>query len=205
MRILVGCEFSQIVTKAFCDRGHEAYSCDLLPTEGNPDWHIQDDVLQHLDDGWDLGIFHDPCTFQCNGGVQWLYTEKGRWGKLIESCDFTKKLLNAPIEKICRENPIPHGFALGLLGGKKYDQIVQPWMFGDYEKKATCLWLKGLPKLNVKFRTKEECRIFLGIPEGEDPKQRVFKMPPSDNRSKERSRFFQGVANAMATQWGNNG
>ncbi len=201
MRVLVGCEFSQVVCKAFRARGHEAYSCDLIPCEGgHPEWHIQDDVLNHLDDRWDLGIFHDPCTYQCNSGVRWLRTETGRWEELEASCAFTKKLLDAPIDKICRENPIPHKYALEIIG-RKYTQIIQPWMFGHYEKKATCLWLKGLPKLRIKFRTEEECRIFLEIPEGTKPEQRIFKMSPGENRGKERSRFFEGIANAMASQW----
>jgi hypothetical protein len=201
MRVIVGCEFSQIVCKAFRARGHEAYSCDLDPTEGNPAWHIQDDVLNHLNDGWDLGIFHDPCTYQCNSGVQWLHTEQGRWDKLTDSCEFTKKLFNAPIKRICRENPIPHKYAVMRIG-KKYDQIIQPWMFGHYEKKATCLWLKNLPKLIPEYRTTEECRISCGIPAGIEPEQRIFKMSPNENRGKDRSRFFPGIANAMAEQWG---
>jgi hypothetical protein len=103
MRILVACEFSQIVTKAFREKGHEAYSCDILPTEGNPAWHIQDDVLKHLNDGWDMLIAFDPCTYQCLSGVRWLHERAGRWELLRQSCELTKALLNANISKIARE------------------------------------------------------------------------------------------------------
>jgi len=188
MKGLVACEYSQVVTKAFRDRGHEFYSCDILPTEGNPEWHIQDDVLKHLDDGWDIMIAHDPCTYQCNSGVRWLYERNGRWELLRQSCEFTKRILNAPIPKIARENPIPHKYALELIG-IKYNQIIQPWMFGHGETKATCLWLKNLPPL-----------IATSI--HPDREQRIFKMTKSDKRGHERSRTFQGIANAMAEQWG---
>lgn len=116
MRVLVACEFSQVVTRAFRDKGHEAYSCDILPTEGNPEWHIQDDVLKHLDDGWDMMIAHDPCTYQCLSGVRWLHERPGRWKLLEQSCEFTRKLFNAPIPRIARENPIPHHYAIDLIG-----------------------------------------------------------------------------------------
>ena len=189
MRVLVACEFSQVVCKAFRDRGHEAYSCDILPTEGNPDWHIQDDVLKHLDDGWDLMIAHDPCTYQCNSGVRWLYERPGRWELLRESCEFTKKLFAAKIPLKARENPIPHRYAVELLG-IDYTQCVQPHWFGDKETKATCLWLFGLPKL---VRTHW---ITEGI------KDSVHQMPPRDDRGLARSRTFLGIARAMAAQWG---
>jgi len=191
MRVLIACEFSQVVCKAFRDKGHEAFSCDLLPTEGNPEWHIQDDVLNHLDDGWDMMIAHDPCTYQCNSGVRWLYTKLGRWDLLRESCEFTLKILNAPIEMICRENPISHKYALELIG-VNYTQCVQPHYFiGSNESKATCLWLKGLLGLQrTQWLSRDEMR------------QTVFKMPPSRDRGKERSRFPMSIAQAMANQWG---
>lgn len=188
MRVLVGCEFSQIVTKAFRDKGHEAYSCDLLPTEGNPDWHIQDDVLNHLNEGWDMMIAHDPCPYQCNSGVRWLHERPERWELLKKSCDFTVKLFRAPIPRICRENPIPHKYALELLG-MEYTQIIQPHYFGDLETKATCLWLFNLPKL---VRTHY---VTDGI------KDSIHKCPPSKDRGKIRSRTFPGIAQAMAAQW----
>jgi len=188
MRVLVACEFSQVVTRAFRDKGHEAYSCDILPTEGNPEWHIQDDVLKHLDDGWDLMIAHDPCTYQCLSGVRWLHERPERWKLLEQSCEFTRKLFNAPIPRIARENPIPHHYAIDLIG-KDYTQLVQPHYFGDHETKATCLWLFNLPKL---IRTHF---ITDGI------KDSVHQCPPSDERGRIRSRTFQGVASAMAEQW----
>ncbi len=231
MRVLIACEFSQRVTKAFREHGHEAYSCDLLPTEGNPDWHIQDDVLKHLDGltcykcggmgwikipprhniydwayerldcpicggkgvlPWDLMIAHDPCTYQCLSGVRWLHEREGRWELLRKSCEFTCKLFNAPIPKIARENPIPHHYAIELIG-KDYTQLVQPHYFGDAETKATCLWLFNLPELvRTHFMAKTEIR------------DSVHQCPPSDDRSKIRSRTFQGLANAMAEQWGGN-
>tara|TARA_Y100000310_G_scaffold204700_1_gene204930 strand:- start:3643 stop:4119 length:477 start_codon:yes stop_codon:yes gene_type:complete len=141
----VACEFSGIVREAFAKRGHDVWSCDLLPTEIEGQ-HIQGDVLNHLNDGWDMMIVHDPCTYQCNSGVRWLYEEYGRWCRLKQSCRFTKTLLSAPIPKISRENPIPHKYALAYIG-RKYDQIIQPRYFGEPYLKATCFWLKNLPKL----------------------------------------------------------
>ena len=187
MKVLIACEFSGIVRDAFIAKGHDAVSCDLLPTE-RPGPHIQGDVLEILDDGWDMMIAHDPCTYQCNSGVRWLHTNFSRWQLLEDSCEFTKKLLGAPIEKIARENPIPHKYALERIGCK-YDQIIQPWQFGHPETKATCLWLQNLSKL-------EPTDIVKGR------EQRIWKMGPSKNRSKNRSRTFPGIANAMADQWG---
>ena len=189
MRVLIGCEESQIGCLAFRARGHEAYSCDIIECSGgHPEWHIQGDVLDVLDDGWDLGIFHDPCTYQCNSGVRWLHEVPGRWAKLEESCIFTRKLLDAPIEKIARENPIPHKYAIELIG-RKYDQIVQPWMFGHPESKATCWWLRKLPPLQP-----------TDIVDGRDG--RVWKMPPSKDRTKLRSKSYPGMLAAAAAQWG---
>lgn len=185
MKVIVSCEFSQIVTKAFRDRGHDAFSCDLMPTEGNPDWHIQDDVLKHLNDGWDMMIGHPECTYLCNSGVRWLYSEVGRWEKMYDASDFFYKLWNCKIPKICLENPIPTKHALL----PEYTQIIQPWQFGHGETKATCLWLKGLPKLQP---TK--------IVDGRIG--RVHHEPPSVERWKNRSRTLPGIAKAMAKQWG---
>jgi hypothetical protein len=187
MRVLVACEFSQTVTKAFRERGHEAYSCDLLPTEGNAEWHIQDDVLKYLDDGWDLMIAHPPCTRLCNSGVRWLH-ERNLWLEMKESALFFKSLLQASIPKIAVENPIPHRYALEIIG-RKYDQIIQPWQFGHPETKATCLWLKHLPKLEP------TCVV-----EGREPK--VWREPASLGRWRNRSRTYTGIAQAMAEQWG---
>ena len=191
MKVLIACEFSQIVTKAFRDKGHEAYSCDLLPTEGNPEWHIQGDVLQHLRycptyRHYDLMIAHPPCTRICNSGVRWL-AERDLWDDMDKACKFFNTLKNAPIDKICIENPIPHRYAVAKIG--KYDQIIQPWQFGHGETKATCLWLKGLRKLGT-------TRLVAGR------EQRIFNMPKTAERGKLRSRTFPGIANAMAEQWG---
>ena len=172
-----------MVCKAFRDRGHGAYSCDLLPTEGNPDWHIQDDVLKHLDDDWDLMIAHPPCTHLAVSGARW-FLEKRADGCQQRAIDFFMKLAQAPILRICIENPI------GILSThwRKPDQIIQPWQFGHGETKATCLWLKGLPLL-----------IPTLIVLGRNP--RVHYEPPCPDRWKNRSRFFQGIAEAMAEQW----
>jgi len=194
MRVLVACEFSQIVTKAFRKKGHEAYSCDLLPTEGNPDWHFQDDVLKHLDDGWDMMIAHPPCTRLCNSGVMWL-EKRNLWADLNDACEFFNALKNADIEKVAIENPIPHKYAIAKIG--RYSQIIQPYMFGHPERKATCLWLKNLAELVETNNVKREME--------NRPKrgaQRIHWTPPGKNRWKIRSTTFQGIANAMADQWG---
>lgn len=189
MRVLIACEFSQVVTKAFRARGHDAYSCDILPTEGNPDWHFQDNILNHLNDRADIVIAHTPCTYSCNSGVRWLFHDglkvEDRWQKMYEMIDLFKKIYYNPNwAKICMENPIPHKYA----GLPKYTQIIQPWQFGHGETKATCLWLRGLPKLQP-----------TNIVPGREA--RIHKMPPSPNRGKERSRFYSGFAEAMASQW----
>jgi len=185
MRVIVGCEFSQIVTKAFRNRGHEAFSCDILPTEGNPKWHIQGDILEHLDESWDLGIFHPPCDRLSNSGVRWL-AERNLWEDMERGAAFFNKLLNCKIPKIAIENPIHHKYARALI--KIYDQIIQPHMFGHGETKATCLWLKNLPLLTP-------------TNEVDGRTARVHMEPPGPERWKNRSRTFQGIADAMASQW----
>ncbi len=193
MRVLVACEFSQVVTKAFRERGHEAYSCDILPTEGNPDWHLQCDVLDILDLGWDMMIAHPPCTYLCVPGAHYLNKQPGRYSKMIDAKLFFIKLLNSNINKICVENPVPHKKA----ELPKYDQIIQPWMFGDPFSKRTCLWLKNISEL---------------IPTNiiQDHGERYYRKDGSVSNSmwyakasqKERSRTFSGIADAMADQWG---
>ena len=191
MRVLVACEFSQVVARAFRKRGHEAYSCDLLPTEGNPDWHIQDDVLKHLDDEWDLMIAHPPCTYLCRHRSRWEDTPEVE-RKRIKAIDRFYKLLYAPIEKICIENPVP----LKRIKLKPYTQIIQPYQFGhDYSKK-TCLWLKNLPKLEP---TKIVKVTYYTTPKGRKFTKGWYFTP---RNWKARSRTFQGIANAMADQWG---
>ena len=181
MRVLVACEFSGIVRDAFKERGHDAWSCDLLPTEFAGQ-HIQGDVLKYLGQSWDLMVCHPPCTRLCSSGARWW---KGKEYEQANAINFVLWLMNAPIEKIALENPI------GVLSTRfrKPDQIIQPWMFGHPETKATCLWLKNLPKL-----------VPTNIVEGRD--NRVHREPPGPDRWKDRSRTLPGLAKAMADQWG---
>ena len=192
MKVLIACEFSGIVRDAFKAKGHDAWSCDLLPTERQGQ-HIQDDVRNHLKGGWDLMIGHPPCTFLCNSGVSWLYKQPSRMLELSLATQFFYVLWNASIPRICIENPIPHKY--GRL--PKHSHIIQPWMFGHPEQKATCLWLKGLPKLKPTNNVKEQ---MLKLPDNK--RQRLHYLPPSKDRQTIRSRTFQGIANAMAEQWG---
>lgn len=189
MRVLVACEFSGVVRDAFAARGHDAWSCDLLPTEKSGN-HIQGDVLAVLDQGWDLMVAHPPCTYLCNSGVRWFAKDKNcrRWAALQNACALFSQLQTAPVKAIAIENPIPHKYARELIGD--YAQIIQPWQFGHGETKATCLWLKNLPPLRP-----------TNIVNGRHG--RVWREPPSPNRWKNRSRTYQGIASAMADQWGN--
>ena len=181
-RILIACEFSGIVREAFKVKGHEAWSYDLLPTEIQGS-HVQGDVRFDIQyGGWDLMIAHPPCTHLAVSGARW-FKEKAKEQR--EAIDFFMYLVNAPIEKICVENPI----SIMSTIYRKPNQIIQPWQYGHGETKATCLWLKGLPKLTP-----------TNIVPGREA--RIHKMPPSENRWKERSRTFQGIADAMAEQWG---
>lgn len=181
MKVLIACEYSGAVRDAFIRRGHEAMSCDLLPTDV-PGPHYQGDVLDIINDGWDLMIAHPPCTHLAVSGARW-FKEKQQEQK--EALEFVRVLLDAPIPKIALENPI------SIISSRirKPDQIIQPWQFGHGETKATCLWLKNLPKLTP-----------TDIVEGREP--RVHMMPPSPDRWKERSKTYAGIAEAMATQWG---
>mgnify|MGYP001076157201 CR=1 FL=1 len=196
MRVLVACEFSGRVREAFRKLGHDAWSCDLLPSEDDSPYHIQGDVLKVLNDGWDLMIAHPPCTYLTNAGVTWLHRQPGRWEKMREGAKFFKLLLEADIPLIAVENPIMHKYAVEIIG-RRQDQVLQPWMFGHPETKATCLWLKGLPKL---VPTNDVKREMLKLPKNKQ--QRLHYLPPSKDRWKERSRTFQGIADAMAQQWG---
>ena len=204
MNVLVACEFSGVVRDAFLKRGHTAVSCDLLPSE-SPGPHHQGDVLDYIKNTghWDLMIAHPPCTYLCNSGVRWLVNgyefPKGivnnpRYLQMVNAAIFFKLLLDAPINKICIENPIPHKYAVGKIG-RKYDQIIQPWWFGEDASKATCLWLKNLPKL-IPTRIIEKERYANQTASGQN------KLGPSPTRAKERSRTYQGIADAMADQWG---
>lgn len=190
MRVLVACEFSGIVRRAFKSMGHEAWSCDLLPSEDRSDFHICGDVRDVLNDGWDLlMVAHPPCTRLCNSGVRWL-AERNLWRELDEAADLFSVLWNAPIDRVAVENPVMHKHAKSRIRNyAEPAQVVQPWQFGHGETKATCLWLKNLPKL-----------VPTQIVPGREP--RVHRMPPGPNRWKERSRTFPGIAQAMAQQWG---
>jgi len=183
MKILIACEESQAVCSAFRARGHEAYSCDILPCSGgHPEWHIQDDVLKHLD-GWDMIIAFPPCTHLAVSGARY-FAEKIKDGRQQQAIDFFMVFVNAYCERIAIENPV------GIMSTvyRKPDQIIQPWMFGHGETKATCLWIKGLPKL-----------VPTNIVGGRE--QRVWRMPPSADRARLRSITYSGIADAMAEQW----
>ena len=195
MRVLIACEYSAIVREAFAKLGHDAWSCDILPSDF-PGKHIQDDVLNHLEDGWDLMIAHPPCTFLSNSGVCHLHTDKGRFKKMQEGALFFKKLLDAPIPMIAVENPIMHKYAVEIIG-RRQDQVIQPFMFGHPKRKATCLWLKNLPLLKPTKNVREEMEK---LPKSKS--QRIYYTSPGKDRWKIRSKTFQGIANAMAEQWG---
>ncbi len=196
MKVLIACEFSGIVRDAFAAKGHDAWSCDLLPTE-RPGNHIQGDVLEILGDGWDLMVAHPPCTYLANSGARWLFEKEGRWNQLNDAAHFFKALMKAPIPKIAIENPLPHKWATERIG-EKYNQRVQPWQFGDRQKKGICLWLKNLPPL---LSTLIE---YPPTPGSDDARQweSVWREPPGKDQAKNRSRTFQGIASAMADQWG---
>lgn len=198
MKVLVACEYSGTVRDAFLERGHDAWSCDLLPAERPSNRHIQGDARDHLNDGWDmLMVAHPPCTRLCNSGVRWLYgppkgkTKDQMWLELQEGADLFSDLWNAAIPKICMENPVMHKHAKALIRNyQEFAQSVQPWQFGHGETKRTCFWLKNLAPLKP-----------TNIVSGREA--RVHRAPPSPDRWKERSRFFTGIAEAMAEQWGN--
>jgi len=184
MKVLVGCEYSGRVRQAFRDQGHNAWSCDLLPSEDDSPFHRQGDVLTLLNDGWDLAIFHPPCTHLAVSGAR-HFPAKVADGRQQEALEFVRALLNAPIPKIVLENPV------SIISSRirKPDQIIQPYMFGDPYMKTTCLWLKGLAKLTPTH-----------IVDGRE--QKCWKEPPGPNRWKERSRTYPGIAQAIAAQWG---
>lgn len=195
MRVLIACEYSGTVRDAFTKLGHDAISCDLLPTD-KPGKHYQGDVFDIINDGFDLMIAHPPCTYLTNAGVTWLHKKPGRWDQMRDGAEFFKKLLNAPIDKIAVENPIMHKYAKEIIG-ESQAQIVQPWMFGHLEQKGTGLWLKNLPLLKPTNDVKREMML---LPDNQ--RQRLHYLPPSADRWKIRSTTFQGIADAMASQWG---
>jgi len=181
LKVLVACEYSGTVRDAFIRAGHDAMSCDILPTDSRGP-HYQGDVRDILGEGWDLMIAHPPCTHLAVSGARWF---KHKAVEQAEALDFVRLLMNAPVERIAIENPI------SIISSKirKPDQIIQPWQFGHGETKATCLWLKNLPKLTP-----------TNIVEGRD--NRIHRMPPSPDRWKLRSATYKGIAEAMAEQWG---
>lgn len=197
MRVLVACEFSGIVRRAFAALGHDAWSCNLLPAEDGSNRHYLGDARDILADGWDLlMVAHPPCTRLCNSGVRWLSVPPpGRslddmQAELVEGAALFSAFWNSPIDRVCVENPVMHRHAKALI--KNYRppaQSVQPWQFGHGEVKRTCFWLKNLPPLKP-----------TDVVEGREA--RVHRHPPTPDRWRERSRFFSGIANAMAQQWG---
>lgn len=213
MRVLVACERTATVRDAFRRLGHDAWSCDLQPTEGDPQWHIQGDAIaaaygvtysgsnsnytQNMWQPWDLLIAHPECTFLSNSGAKHLYAgmnkangpNADRWALMGAAAAFFLTLWNVPIKRKCIENPIMLGHPRRLFGIPKPTQIIQPWQFGHGETKATCLWLDGLMPLHP-------------TNEVEGREQRIWRMGPGPERKKERSRTFPGVAEAMADQWG---
>lgn len=181
--MLVGCEFSGVVRDAFIRRGHDAWSCDLEPSS-TPGPHLQCDVRDVLNMGWDLAIFHPPCTHLSVSGARW-FAAKQADGRQQEAIEFFMACVNAPIPRVAVENPV----CIMSRLYRKPDQIIQPWMFGHGEVKATCLWLKNLPTLEP-----------TQVVEGREA--RIHRMPPSKDRGALRSVTYQGIADAMAAQWG---
>jgi len=201
-KILIACEYSGRVRNAFLAKGHDATSCDILPTE-SPGPHYQGDVMDIINDGWDMMIAFPPCTYLANSGVRWLYpstkyldiakVQRGtqRWKDLIDGAVFYRDIAHAEIEKIVMENPIMHGWGQKIIGTLDdfLCQIIQPWMFGHGETKATQLQVKGLPLLKP-----------TNIVDGREA--RIHKMSPGPNRGKDRALILPGIANAFAEQWG---
>lgn len=206
--MLVLCEYSATVRDAFRARGHDAWSCDLLPTEGDPTWHYRDDALHVVCGsrgfGWDLIIAHPPCTYLTYAGAKHLYIggrkengrDEQRWEDLRDGAEFFRALMHAPADRIAIENPIMLAAAKKIVG-RGPDQIIQPWQFGHAESKRTGLWLKGLPPLVPTHNLEAE---MMALPKKNS--HRVHYAAPGPLRWKERSRTFAGIAAAMADQWG---
>ena len=204
MKVLVACEFSGTVRRAFRDRGHDAWSCDLLPASDGSSHHIQGDALAVLGDGWDLLVAHPPCTRLCNSGVRWLSvpppgrTAEDMQAELRDGAALFSALWNAPIPRICVENPVMHRHAKALIVNYRAPQIVQPWWFGEPAFKATGLYLRGLPALVPTNKLKPPKR---GTPEHK-AWSRVHRAAPGPDRWAIRSLTYPGIAEAMAEQWG---
>jgi hypothetical protein len=210
MRVLIACEFSGVVRRAFRERGHDAWSCDLLPSEDLSQFHLRGDALQYIQPGkvflhgstrvftdWDLIIAHPPCTYLCNSGVRWLKPDGRlnveRHQEMMNACDLFAALYSSKCPRVCIENPIMHSYARDYLQSAwsvpVFTQSIQPWQFGHGEVKRTCLWLRGLPDL-------KPSNIVAGRT------ARVHRASPGPDRWKERSRTLSGIAKAMAEQWG---
>lgn len=188
MKVGVLCEYSGVVRDAFLRHGHDAISCDLLPTDA-PGPHIQGDCLEQDWSGFDLLICHPPCTYLCNSGVRWLHTQDGRWGNMEKAAEFFNKMLNLPVHRIAVENPVMHRYGLERVG--KCSFTIQPWQFGDDFKKRTCLWTKNLPRLKPTSEL-----------DGSTAKADCHLASPGKDRWKLRSTTYRGIAEAMASQWG---
>jgi len=198
MRVLVACERSGVVRSAFRALGHDAWSCDLVPADDGSAFHIQGDAVEAAyGNPWDILIAHPECTYLANSGAKHLYAgmrlengpEPDRWAKMGAAASFFLAMLNAPVPRIAVENPIMLGHPRRIFSIPEPTQVLQPWQFGHGETKATCLWLKGLPALAA-------TEVVSGR-EG-----RVWRMPPGPERKRERSRTYDGIARAMAAQWG---
>lgn len=212
LKVLVACEYSGIVRDAFIARGHDAMSCDLLPTD-SPGPHYQGDIFDIIDEDWDLMIAHPPCTYLTNAGVRHLHENvtskngvrakvygKARMDAMVEAANFFNRLLTCNIPKICVENPIPHKYARAIIG--EYNQIIQPWQFGHKETKATCLWLKGLVNLKPTNIVGPPPKSKDMTPEEKRSWHRIHMTAPSKDRWKIRSTTYKGIAEAFANQWG---
>lgn len=201
MKVLIGCERSQVVTNEFRKLGHDAWSCDILPTEGNSEFHIQDDVRKYLHEGWDLGIFFPDCTHICVSGARYF---KQKTILQENALDFVARLMISPIPKIAIENPV------GVISTRirKPDQIIQPFEFGHEETKKTCLWLKNLPKLiptKIMGVTPQRKLILTDENAVRDKNLTASgqnKLTPSKDRAYIRAKTYLGIAEAMAEQWG---
>lgn len=208
-RALVGCETSGIVRNALLARGIDAWSIDIQPSEDRSNRHIVDDIRNHLTDYWDfLAVLHPPCTRLCNSGVRWLAkAPPGRslddmWCELDEGAALFSACWNAPIARKAIENPVMHRHAKErIVNYRPFSQSVQPWQFGNWQTKRTCWWLDGIEPLVPIYSSIDEARAALGRPDGDMPEARVFRMAPGADRQRERSRFFPGMADAIADQW----
>lgn len=192
MRVLVGCESSGVVREAFRSRGHDAWSCDLQAADDRSPYHYQGDVFEVIGKGWDLAIFHPPCTHLAVSGARHFEAKRAD-GRQQEALQFVRDLMGCPVKRWAIENPV------GIISSeiRKPDQTIHPWQFGHKEQKATCLWLHGLPCLTP-VRTVWHDMMALD----RKYRERIHRMPPGEKRWKERSRTYEGIAGAMASQWG---